>query len=171
MTDFTCTIEDELVEISADGFYFILINPNISFPHLALVYHNYYFSLSIKKLSLEEDFSSRWSSLLRSKQRLLIFQLKDEFKQEAALDVLNNSFNSDESLSKKGVTCLNPIRRALSNLYQLDYNAETVLDLLPQIIHTNNVLHCYSSGIPKGNFVLNTYSRIDVQTHIAALLR
>lgn len=170
MSDFKCIIEDELGEFNPDGFYLILINPNISFPHLALVYHNYYFSLSIKKLSIEEDFSERCISLVRSKQKLLIFQLRDVLNQKAMLGVLSESFKEYNSLSKAGVTCLNPIKRALSNLYQLDSKAETILELLPELIHSDILMHCYSYGIPKGDFVLKVYSRKDVQSHIDALL-
>lgn len=171
MTGLTCDIQFEINEPVKSGLFLLLINPVKSYPHLALVHNGLYFSLGAKKQSIGDDFHLKWKSLKRKNSNILFFQLKDSIVSDNTFAHIKTAFQEFKNLTSNDVTCLNPVLKALSEVYKVNLKAETVLELLPNLIEKNFVTACFSYGISAGEFLIPYYSRKDVTNYINSLLK
>ena len=168
---FYCELPEVTFELNPCGFYILLINVNQGPPHLAIVFCNRYYSVTINSVSLGVDFQPKYNSLLRKNLPLLFLEIDQLSSREVILTKLNNVFGLISPLLGDGTTCLAPIKRSFEQIFALHSEAILISDLLQELQQLTLIKNVGSPNLNSGNFQLKPYSFQDVERHINSLLK
>lgn len=153
----------ELKKINPKATYLLLISPD-EIPHLAIVQAGNYFSLTHKKVLINESFKPYFALLKRTKRKMLFIEVKAE------RDNLESVFKQFTKASPNATTCLVPVQQFLLN----ESKAEFVYELIPELQAANLILGSYHINLADdltelGDFNLNEYSKEAIFSYIDSL--
>jgi hypothetical protein len=168
---FQCELYDVPFELNSNGFYILLIDVNQGPPHLALVFCNKYFSVTVKSVSRGLSFQSKFQSLIRKELPLLFFEVEQTSVQKEIAEKLQMVFGEISPLSGDGKTCLAPVKRSIELIYTIDVDAKLVIELLVKLQNLKLIKAISSPNIKPGTFHLAPYNLQDVERHIKSFLK
>lgn len=158
-------------ELNSRGFYILLINVNLGPPHVAIVFCNKYFSVTVNTVSCGLKFQSKFQSLIRKELPLLFLEIEQTAAQDEITEKLQKVFGAMAPLSGDGITCLAPVKRSIELIYTLNLEAQLVTELIAHLQNLNLIKAISSPNINPGTFQLASYNLQDVERHIKSFLK
>ncbi|MBL4624508.1 MAG: hypothetical protein JKY42_05150 [Flavobacteriales bacterium] len=149
-----------------NGLYLVILHANDTPPHLGLIYNRQYFSLTVKGQALDDI--EVLNKLIQRKQiKTLFFRLSDR---ENELSTIMEAFVEKERV-KGNITCLLPIKTALSHLYsETIASAKFIFEVLPELYGTNDIEAVFhvnmENEVENGSFAFSKYSMRDILLRI-----
>lgn len=165
----SCTIASDNFIPEENELYLMLFHVNLQPAHLALLYDHHYYSLSTQKVELSRPWEPLSGMLMRKKIPCLIIHLPQTVQQNSVVEVLMSEFSKHRPLSDNKITCLAPVKATLASIFNIKIQAEIVFDLLIALNNQGKIGTVYSFNIPKGYFVLESYTLSDVLERIKKL--
>lgn len=150
-------------ELDEEATYLLLIGPH-KIPHLALVSRGNYFSLTHKKVVINEPFEPYFQYLKRLAKPLLFVELTHSPANLAQL------FGAYTSADTEKITCFFPVRDAL-----LPHSAAAyIFELIPELEKEKLIHEFYQLNMSEmldkdGAFTLSVYSKQAIFSYIEAL--
>lgn len=153
----------KITKINPKATYLLLISPD-EIPHLAIVQDGNYFSLTHKKVIINEPFSPYFSFLKRTKRKMLFLEVRTNRTD------LESVFKQYTKAAPNEMTCLVPVQQYLLK----DSQSEFVYELIPELQAANLIQAVYQLNLEEdltesGDFNLNEYSKAAIFSYIDSL--
>lgn len=150
-------------EYSRQATYLVLISPE-TIPHLVLVHHGRYYSLTHKKVILGEDFSAYLTFLKRAKRKIVFLEL--ETLENHPLE----KFEAYKRADRYVATCLNPIIDTVHSKSEAGF----VYELVPELYNQKKIKNAFYLNMENdltdlGDFNLSEYSKEAIFSYIESL--
>lgn len=153
----------QLAELNDSATYLLLISPE-KIPHLAVICHGKYFSLTHKKVVMNEPFEPYFRYLKKSGRKMLFIELN--------LDLIDFEayFSRYTRAGLEADTCLVPIKESVLPFSK----AQFVFELIPDLYNADKIKNAFHLNLAAdltdlGDFNLSIYPKEAIFSYIESL--
>lgn len=159
----------EVHSLPKEGFWLLLGPLEVGPPHLALVFQNYYFDITVKGSNSMKNADTVFSVIDLKKHKYIFIEIKSNLE-EQNLNILQSNFYS-KNLGVDYATCLGPIKSSLEAIFGISLKeVNYVYELIPLLEEKGFTGRKIAYNFnPKEGYSMPLYSLDDILQRIQIL--